>query len=46
MGALQWRHLPRSTSQLNSGMFSYHDSGVLQWGQCERSTTMPGGGGS
>src|SRR5690606_24340864 len=46
IGALQLRHLPRSASQLNTGMFSYHDSWCLQCGQCERSTTMPGGGGS
>src|SRR5690606_13592791 len=46
IGALQLRHLPRSASQLNTGMFSYHDSWWPQWGQCERSTTIPGGGGS
>ena len=46
IGASQCRHLPRSASQLTSGMFSHHDSWCLQCGQCERSTTMPGGGGS
>ena len=42
----QLRHLPRRASQLSSGMFSYQDSWCPQCGQCERSTTMPGGGGS
>src|SRR4249919_1949937 len=46
IGAWQCRHLPRNTSQLKSGMFSYHDSLCLQCGQCEGSTTIPGGGGS
>ena len=46
IGALQLRHLPRSASQLNTGMFSYQLSWWPQCGQCERSTTMPGGGGS
>ena len=46
IGAWQCRHLPRNTSQLKSGMFSYHESLCLQCGQCEGSTTMPGGGGS
>ena len=46
IGALQLRHLPPRASQLSSGMFSYQDSWCPQCGQCERSTTMPGGGGS
>ena len=46
IGALQLRHLPRSATQLKTGMFSYQDSWCPQCGQCERSTTMPGGGGS
>src|SRR5687768_9582691 len=46
MGALQLRHFPRSASQLKTGMFSYQLSWCLQCGQCERSTTIPGGGGS
>ena len=46
IGALQPRHLPPSASQLSSGMFSYHDNWWPQCGQCERSTTIPGGGGS
>ncbi|MNI61571.1 hypothetical protein D3C81_1708740 [compost metagenome] len=46
IGALQWRHLPPWMIQLNSGMFSYQASLCLQCGQCEGSTTMPGGGGS
>src|SRR5690606_41362247 len=46
IGAWQWRHLPRWINQLNSGMFSYQLSLCLQLGQCEGSTTMPGGGGS
>ena len=43
---LQWRHLPPWMIQLNSGMFSYQLSLCLQCGQCEGSTTIPGGGGS
>ena len=46
IGALQWRHLPPWMIQLNSGMFSYQLSLCLQCGQCEGSTTIPGGGGS
>jgi len=46
MGSWQCRHLPRWISQLNNGMFSYQLSLCLQCGQCEGSTTMPGGGGS
>ena len=46
IGALQLRHLPRRASQLSSGMFSYQDRACPQCGQCERSTTIPGGGGS
>ena len=46
IGAWQLRQRPRRMSQLSTGMFSHHDNWCLQCGQCERSTTMPGGGGS
>ena len=46
IGSWQLRQRPRNASQLSTGMFSHHDNWCLQCGQWERSTTMPGGGGS
>jgi hypothetical protein len=43
IGVPQARQRPRSARKLSSGMFSQAASEWPQRGQCERSTTMPGG---
>ena len=40
MGAPQFRHFPRSDSQVTSGMFRYHGMEYLQCGQWEGGETM------